>query len=52
MEKFLDKTRNRIRQADEELDKLIGVRTRAINRRLSSVTALDSDEETEKLLEI
>lgn len=48
----LDKTRNRIRQADEELDKLIGVRTRAINRRLSSVTALDSDEETEKLLEI
>lgn len=48
----LNKTRNRIRQADEELDKLIGVRTRAINRRLSSVTALDSDEETEKLLEI
>lgn len=38
-ESVLDKTRDRLRQADEELDKLIGVRTRAINRKLKDVTA-------------
>ncbi len=30
-----------VRQADDELDKLVGVRTRAINRRLLSVEVLD-----------
>ena len=37
-ENVLTATRNRLRQADEELDKLIGTRTRAINRRLQAVS--------------
>lgn len=49
-ESVLDKTRERLRQADDELDKLIGTRTRAINRRLKDVAVLD-DGETEKLIE-
>ncbi len=48
----LTKTRDRLRQADEELDKLIGTRTKAINRKLQNVSTLDSFEESEKLLEI
>ena len=42
----LDAVRKRLRQADDELDKLVGVRTRAINRRLMSIEVLDevSDE--------
>ena len=31
--------------ADEELEKLIGVRTRAINRKLTNVTVLDEPQE-------
>ena len=31
----------RLRQTDEELDNLIGVRTRAISRKLRSVQSLD-----------
>ena len=31
----------RLRQTDEELDKLIGVRSRAISRKLRSVQSLD-----------
>lgn len=50
-ENVLVSTRNRLRQADEELDKLIGTRTRAINRKLQSVSALDSPEESAKMLE-
>lgn len=45
-EKFddgLKSARMRIRQADEELDKLEGVRTRAINRKLREVMILDDD---------
>lgn len=41
-ETVLTKTRDRLRQADEELDKLIGTRTRAINRKLRSVSALEA----------
>ena len=47
---MLDKTRDRLRQADEELEKLIGVRTRAINRRLKDVAqpeALETSDSTE-----
>lgn len=51
-ETVLTNTRNRLRQADEELDKLIGTRTRAINRKLQTVSVLDSSEESKKLLEI
>lgn len=41
-EAVLTKTRDRLRQADEELDKLIGTRTKAINRKLMTVSTLDS----------
>ncbi len=44
-EKGLKDTRNRLRQADEELDKLIGTRTNMINRTLKNITLLDSDGE-------
>ena len=46
-EKILESTQKRMQAASEELDKLIGVRTRAINRKLRDVseyTALDSAE--------
>lgn len=43
-EAVLLKTRDRLRKADEELDKLVGVRTRAINRSLKDITVLDAAE--------
>lgn len=51
-EKVLNKTRERLKQADDELEKLVGTRTRAINRKLNTVATLDSSEDTEKLLDI
>ncbi len=42
----LQATQQRITQAEKELDKLIGVRTRTIQRKLSSVTALSEVETT------
>ena len=51
-EKVLNKTRERLKQADDELEKLVGTRTRAINRRLNTVATLDSSEDAEKLLDI
>lgn len=51
-EKFDDvlaSARNRIRQLDSDLDKLVGVRTRSISRKLRSIEKLD-DEETVKVL--
>ena len=51
-ETVLTNTRNRLRQADEELDKLIGTRTRAINRKLQNVSTLDSSEDAEKVLDL
>ncbi len=47
--KVLKQTRSRLRQADEELDKLVGTRTRAIQRKLRSVEALDGRESDEVL---
>lgn len=38
----LDATQNRLEQANKELDKLIGVRTRAIQRKLKDVEALET----------
>jgi DNA recombination protein RmuC len=39
----LASARNRIRQLDEDLDKLVGVRTRGIQRKLRSIAQLDPD---------
>ena len=47
----LDATRKRIKQADDELEKLIGTRTNAIIRKLRNVEALDS-KEAETVLEL
>lgn len=43
-EAVLEKVRNKLRLADDELDKLIGTRTKAINRELRTVTLPDSEE--------
>lgn len=40
----LDATQNRLDQANKELDKLVGVRTRAIQRKLKDVESLESSE--------
>lgn len=42
-EKVLNSAKDRIRKVDEDLDKLVGVRTRQINRKLRDVESLDSD---------
>ena len=47
----LTKMQQRLRQTDEELDKLIGVRSRAISRKLRSVQSLD-EASASALLEI
>ena len=47
----LSKMQQRLRQTDEELDNLIGVRTRAISRKLRSVQSLD-EASASALLEI
>lgn len=49
-EDVLNKTRDRLRKVDEELDTLIGTRTRAINRKLSTVSMLQTNEEAESIL--
>ena len=48
----LDSARNRLRQADEDLEKLIGRRTRAINRKLRSIANIEQSEESKELLEM
>jgi DNA recombination protein RmuC len=50
-EDVLTRTRNRLRQADEELEKLVGTRTRAINRKLKDVATLESAEQAAELIE-
>ncbi len=39
---ILEKSQDKLRQVNDELDKLIGTRTRAINRKLKDVEKLDS----------
>jgi DNA recombination protein RmuC len=54
-EKFegvLGDARKKINQADQELEKLIGTRTNAINRKLRNVTALEGEESSKNLLGI
>ena len=46
-----ESAQNRINQANAELDKLIGVRTRSIVRKLKGVTAL-TQEESRQLLDM
>ena len=46
----LDKAQKQIQSAGDSIDKLIGTRTRAINRKLSSVEILDNEDESQKLL--
>ncbi len=54
-DKFSDglaKMQQRLRQTDDELDKLIGVRTRAINRKLRGVQKLESPSDVADILEL
>ncbi len=44
----LEKTQTKMRQASDELDKLVGTRTNAINRKLRSVTLLETSDEDEE----
>lgn len=46
----LEATQNRINQANAELDKLIGTRTRSIRRKLQNVSSMD-EETTKRLLQ-
>ena len=48
----LEQAQNRINQANSELDKLVGVRTRAIQRTLSKAEELSSEEDTTRLIDI
>ncbi len=48
----LAKMQQRLRQTDDELDKLIGVRTRAINRKLRGVQKLESPSDVADILEL
>lgn len=50
-ETVLSSAQNRIRQLDADLDKLVGVRTRGINRKLRDVELLEASQ-SDKLLEI
>lgn len=50
-EKTLTKTRERLRLADDELGKLIGVRTHKINRSLERVTALPAEDGVAQLVD-
>ncbi len=51
-EKGLEDTRKRLRQADEELDKLVGTRSRAIERKLRNVTLNELEQDNTEIKEI
>ncbi len=48
-ENVLNDTQKRLKQVDDDLEKLVGVRTRQINRRLRDVEVLDSPEKPDAL---
>lgn len=50
-EEVFASAKNRIRQLDEDMDRLIGTRTRAIQRKLRAIDAIDSGE-SERILEL
>lgn len=47
--KVLENTQNRLNQANKELDKLVGVRTRAIQRKLRNVERMEESAATEMI---
>ena len=47
--KVLESARKRLRLADEDLEKLVGTRTRAIERKLRGVESLSAPESSELL---
>ena len=47
--KALEETQKHIKKVDDDLEKLVGVRTRQINRKLSAVETLDVSEMQQKL---
>lgn len=52
-EKVIDNAQEKLNQASKQLDDLVGVRTRAINRKLKSVTTLETSSlEAEQILGI
>lgn len=51
-EEVIAATQKKIISANDELDKLVGVRTRAINRKLRSVTALTDSSKIQNILDI
>ncbi|MDY3929347.1 MAG: DNA recombination protein RmuC [Clostridia bacterium] len=50
-EKVIENAQQRINQANKELDTLVGVRTRAIQRQLRNVETIDSDDNDSVLIE-
>lgn len=51
-ETVLESARKRLQQADDDLEKLIGTRTRAINRTLKTVSSLDAGQDPADLLDL
>ena len=51
-EEVLENAQRHITQVGTDIDKLVGARTRAINRRLRDVQSLDTSSEAEKLLDL
>ena len=51
-QKGLDDARRRLQQADDELEKLVGTRTRAIERKLRTVSVLDEGEDAARILDL
>ena len=51
-ESVLDATQKHMKQVEDDLEKLVGTRTRAITRKLKNVEVLTNDDESQKLLEL
>ncbi len=51
-EEVITATQKKLNSANDELDKLVGVRTRAINRKLRSVTTLTDSSKSQSLLDM
>ena len=48
----LESVKKRLHQADDDLEKLIGTRTRAINRKLKTISKIDESINTHEILEL
>ena len=48
----LNSVKNRMRQADEEMEKLVGTRFRAVQRKLRTVSTLEEEEKSKEILGI